>query len=284
MVICNLKGGLGNQMFQYAVARSMAKDRHNILIDLSFLKKNNVSIGSFTARKFELNLFKNIRFKFINRFALNFYLSNSGILKVLRILLQYKKVYVINDESEQYEDGHNIIYIDGYFQNPLLFDSIRAILLKDFSFPVLPKYINNLAKLIESKNAVSIHVRRGDYLNQENNDYHGLLPISYYKSAVEKIIELNKESCFFIFSDDSEWCKLNFSFIENEKYFISDKNNPNWIDLKLMTLCKHFIIANSSFSWWGAWLSEHDYKTVIAPRNWYKNRPSKIVPKEWITI
>jgi len=284
MVICNLKGGLGNQMFQYATARAIANNRHQIFIDLSFLEKNNTSIGSFTARKFELNLFENIRFKFISHVALKFHLSNHRILKVLRMLLRYKKIYVINDENEHYQDGHDIIYLDGYFQNPLLFKSIRNVLLKDFTFPKLPENTNDLAKLIETKSAVSIHVRRGDYLNPENNNYHGVLPISYYKSAVEKMIELNKDACFFIFSDDGEWCELNFSFIKKEKYFISDRNNHSWTDMKLMTLCKHFIIANSSFSWWGAWLSQHYSKTVIAPKNWYKNEKSKIIPKEWITL
>lgn len=284
MVICSLKGGLGNQMFQYAVAREFSRENSQIFFDLSFLKENNKSLGSFTAREFELHIFKEIQFKFLNPFILKLYLSNKFVFKIFRSILNLKKAYIINDDTDYSRKDQDIVYLNGYFQNPLLFGHIRTELLKDFSFPELPENVVDIADLINTKNAISIHVRRGDYLKPENDNYHGVLPISYYKSAIDRMIELNKDVSFFIFSDDSEWCKLNFSFIEKEKYFISDHGNPSWVDLKLMTLCKHAIIANSSFSWWGAWLNDYNEKIVIAPKNWYKNEISKIIPKEWMML
>ena len=144
------------------------------------------------------------------------------------------------------------------------------------------KYLN----LINNKNSVAIHIRRGDYLNDPKvRCIHGILGSDYYKKSINYIKKKVKNPFFFIFSDDIELVKKNFSFFNNKKYiFIDTKSSIN--DLYLMSNCKHFIIANSTFSWWGAWLSKNKRKIVCAPKRWLRARISTpdIIPESWIRI
>ncbi len=130
--------------------------------------------------------------------------------------------------------------------------------------------------------AVAVHVRRGDYLKPAINAFHGLLPIKYYENARVKLETTIDNPNYYIFSDDIEWCKLNFKF--RNSTFISDKGTANWEDMCLMSLCKHNIIANSSYSWWSAWLNTNPDKIVIAPEQWFAKQTSEIVPEKWLKI
>lgn len=171
------------------------------------------------------------------------------------------------------------IKISGYFQSYKYFDDHRDKILKDLN-------IENIKDLLEKKygnhsDYISLHVRRGDYLKL--SDYHHNLDIEYYKSATKHFDENSK---YLVFSNDIKWCKDNFLFLNNVEFC---ENKEDWEDMILMSLCGHNIIANSSFSWWGAWFNTNQDKKVIAPRKWfgplYSNKDTKdLIPPDWIII
>jgi hypothetical protein len=272
MILVKLQGGLGNQMFQYAAAKGIYKNK-SIYVDLSFLKKHTQSTATFTRRKFELGLFPNIKLNF------------AGILKGW---LFVRPTIISDDNVDEYLNkcliAHNNIYLDGYFQNEKYFSNIRGNLLRDFEFPQLTGYALNWAQQISAvDNNVSVHIRRGDYLKAETMAFHGILPTSYYQQAVTIIDKKVLNSHYFVFSDDPEWCESNLPFLEDRVTIV--KNNSNvWEDMYLMSICKHHIIANSSYSWWGAWLNKNTNKIVVAPSKWFANEPTDIVPEGWIKI
>lgn len=288
MTITKLQGGLGNQMFQYAVARSRCTDK-KIYLDFSFLQKNNVSTEHFTKRDFELGIF-DIQYKEFSDKQRNICFGNSLKDKIARKLLYGQTATVTQIENEFIEipDTQNI-YFDGYFQSEKYFKSIRELLLKEFAFPALDEENNEIASQINSsENAVSIHIRRGDYLKPEVLKYHGCTDEDYYMKAVELLKEKHSELSFFIFSDDIGYAQQLFQNLENITFVDINFGKDSWKDMCLMSLCNHHIIANSSFSWWGAWLSQEKGST-IAPENWFNKDVANfdiknIVPPHWITI
>lgn len=288
MILVKLQGGLGNQMFQYATARALARQK-KIYFDLSFLKQNPVSTEYFTARKFELAIFSNLRIEKGNHYLIKFLLTKNKLANIFKKYLfnPFFKIESINDDNINKAlalKKNNFLYLDGYFQNPKHLNKIRNELLKDFEFPELPNNLSNLLNEVESKNSVSIHVRRGDYLKPEINAYHGILPLEYYHKAVLKIAEKVEDPVFYIFSDDIEWCRKHLIYSNIESHFIDNENRQPWMDMNLMSRCKHHIIANSSFSWWSAWLNNQKDKIVIAPLNWYNEADTQIIPRQWILL
>ena len=281
MIISRINGGLGNQMFQYAIARSIAM-HHSVdfKLDISSFEKNkqfgfrlnklNAKID--IAKKEEIEKYKG---------------SESKISKIIRRFpllsdVIYPKLYREKERTVYDIDVFNSssLYLDGYWQNEKYFNEIKNELYEEF----MPK--GNLdEKIIEYEReirqctAVSIHVRRGDYLNIPDI---GVLDLNYYMSSVEYILSLFDNVKFFIFSNDISWCENNFNFIKN-KVFISGLSSEI-DDLYLMSLCDHNIIANSSFSWWGGWLNKNEDKVVISPKNWMKVNPKdhKWVPDTWL--
>jgi hypothetical protein len=169
--------------------------------------------------------------------------------------------------------------LDGYYQNERYFKEYRENILSLFSIDESTKnYLTEKYSDISFDNTCSIHVRRGNYVERQH--FHPLQTVEYYKRAISIIGE---KTLFLIFSDDIEWCKINLDFIEN-KIFIS--GNLDYQDLYLMSMCNHNIIANSSFSWWGAWLNKHINKKVIYPSHWFNNGPdsTQIGGENWIKI
>lgn len=279
MVIVKLMGGLGNQMFQYAAARSFSKSK-KVYIDFSFLNNNKLSNNIFTARSFELKIFSKLKVGRFSKFFLNLINSNRAIAKFLS-----PKYLIINDKNVFNDDVKTIqnFYLDGYFQNPIIFQDLRTVLLKELTFPALCGIAKKIEmKISTSENSVAIHVRRGDYLKPEINAIHGVLTMEYYIESIAIINNKITKPFFYIFSDDAIWCEANFSFLDS-KEVISGKNLA-WVDMCLMSKCKHQIIANSSFSWWGAWLNNNPKKIVIAPKKWFNQMPTDIIPNEWITL
>ena len=179
-----------------------------------------------------------------------------------------------------------INYYIGYWQSEKFFKDISDEIRKDFSFPKFTSEKNlEILKLIKSYNSVSIHIRRGDYL--QNRGFNGLAPLEYYQKAIEYIKNKIENPHFFIFSNDIEWCRKNLS-IENSYYIDWNRGEESYRDMQLMSLCKHNIIPNSTFSWWGAWLNKNPNKIVIAPEKWFNDCVnidySNIVPETWIKI
>jgi len=189
-----------------------------------------------------------------------------------------KSVYI--EESFNYNEIPNVEAIDGYFQSEKYFVNHRNDILNLFEMSFdIKEYISKKYKKILEGDTCSIHVRRGDYLKK--SEYHPLQDLSYYEKAISSVSKNNNGVKFIVFSDDISWCKevfknYNFTFIEGER---------DYIDLYLMSLCKHNIIANSSFSWWSAWLNRNENKTVIAPKRWFgtsTNLDTKdLIPDTW---
>ena len=268
-------------MFQYAAAKSLAIHKN---IYLKIDKDYN------QYRKYELDAFK-ISSKIANKRETRFY-SNKYILFILLKLNKkiLKKVFNIYLEPV---DGYNAdffnlpddCYLIGHFQNENYFKDIRNIILKEFEFK--NKVDDKLTIAILSKlNPISIHVRRGDYINNKHNAVFNVCDVNYYHKAIDLICEKVKTPYFYIFSEDIAWCKENLK-IKQPHLFI-EYNEKNTIrDLLLMSFCKHNIIANSTYSWWGAWLNKNKSKIIIAPKKWLNSDPKyykNIVPSNWIKI
>jgi hypothetical protein len=175
-------------------------------------------------------------------------------------------------------------YLDGYWQTEKYFLVNRQKLLNDFCLKQsLSAVANNLANHAKSVCSVSIHVRRGDYLNYSNT--FNIQSVDYYQRAINVLKNKLVSPIFFVFSDDITWCKANLSFA-NDLIFI-DESIADYEQLTLMSLCSHHIIANSSFSWWGAWLGLNQDKVVIAPQNWFADHAltvNDIVPNDWLKL
>ncbi len=271
MIVVKLSGGLGNQMFQYATGLSLSlKNKTQLLLDLSYLLDKSLR-ENITHREYALNCFK-IKARFLNK------VDDLTIIKQKNLLFNP----VILNSS-------NNTYLDGYWQCEKYFINIRSRLLKEFKLKMKPDYNNKeLLKIINHCNSVAIHIRRGDYVaNPHTNQVHGLCSMDYYKKAIDYINKNVKNPIYYVFSDDPEWCRINLIF--RNQYEVVDINTSNQAseDLKLMSSCKHFIIANSSFSWWGAWLSKNKNKIVIAPKRWFNKEEANIndiVPEKWIRI
>lgn len=292
MIIIQLIGGLGNQMFQYALGRAISiKINTPFALDIS-------KYYDYPLRTYKLSSF-NIVENIVNKDQVN--TIKSGLmsytkrkLKSLHIIPYYKLNYIIEEFNKYYTYDPNMfkigknVYIEGYWQSEKYFKEIKSIIQNDFKLKTNLSYIDrNTLKLINNSDSISIHIRRGDYVsNPIVNQVHGTCSLDYYYDAIDHITRKIDNPHFFIFSDDIEWVKNNFS-INFPNCFVSGKGNEDYIDLTIMKNCKHHIIANSSFSWWGAWLSENPEKIVCAPKRWVNNRKiilNDLLPNEWIRV
>jgi hypothetical protein len=292
MIITNIFGGLGNQMFQYAIAKSIAvKNKDVFKLDITlfeiYLKSHGYDYGF---RLDQFNIEENIATIYEIKNLKGYDGFFRKIANKLHLNIDRPKSYFFEEKNmlALFDDNvfnYNNIYLHGYWQNELYFLDIRDEILNDFS---LKKPISKEAKKymldINTSESVSIHIRRADYVSDEKtNKIHGFIGMDYYKHAIKFINESINSPMYYIFSDDIDWCKENLDFLEG-KIFVDDTINPT-DDLELMKNCKHNIIANSSFSWWGAWLNENVSKVVIAPKIWLVSSPNfHIAPKSWIKI
>jgi len=277
-IIINVCGGIGNQMFQYAFGRHLAiRNQSQLFLDISAI--NQPPEGMYYDHRYFL----------LDNFNIDWKIAELNNLKK-------EDHYIYQLENKFCFDPYKLelkgnLFLKGYWQSPLYFSDIKSIILKDF---MLKKELEGpnreIANIIIQSDSVSIHIRRGDYV--KNDLWHktfGVCPIDYYKKAINKILEQIKSPVFFIFSDDIEWAKQNLNFIDFPTYFMSN-NDPEFNshnDLALMSLCKHNIIANSTFSWWAAYLNENPHKVVIAPNRWFRDSfyyNVDLVPNEWTRI
>jgi hypothetical protein len=290
MIVVRLIGGLGNQMFQYALARHLAIKTNSVLkLDISDLMKkeknlnhthrdfelNNFKIKAEIANSNEISEFKSKKIRFITKLILKLF---PNINFLTSIIIEKKITY--NKWILKYKGNK---YLDGYWQSESYFKDIRSQLLEDFTLTNLENdNISDIVKEIKNNDSVSLHIRRGDYISKYSNYYYTQTP-NYYYQAVAIIKEKNPNIKVFIFSDEIEWAKENIQ-LDVEVFFV--KPNKSYEDIYLMSLCKHNIIANSTFSWWGAWLNNNQNKICIAPKNWYKNPKMKtdLIPKNWIIL
>jgi hypothetical protein len=291
MIITKLKGGMGNQMFQYAVGRALSV-KYNVPLglDLSFLL-DRTPRPNFTFRDYDLDVF-NINAEIILESNIPFiYRTPKGKLRLFLSHI-YRKFLKIPGIEKNFSFDSSILnsgsdaYLDGYWQSPKYFNDIENVIRRDFTLKNEPPLnIQNLLEVIKKENSLCIHVRRGDYVGNLN---HEVVNNDYYNKGIEKIKELIKIDKIYIFSDDIKWCEENMKF-EIPIMFVGEEYSGKKSEghLSLMSACHYFIIPNSSFSWWAAWLSPYKDKIVIVPQQWFtdKNRDSSdLIPKEWIRI
>ena len=267
MIIVRILGGLGNQMFQYAYAKALELKGYDVKIDISKFKKYKLH-GGYHLDQFKIDLETSTK--------LSVFLSKLGLRRSIKeksLLFDSKFLNLPKNE-----------YVKGYFQTEKYFTHIKEVLLKQFVLKseLSSTTINYLKDITIQKNSCSIHIRRGDYIsNKKANSVHGTCDIEYYKEAVKLINNKFKDAYFFIFSDDITWVRNNLK-VKNATYI-----NHNVIpheDMHLMSSCKHNITANSSFSWWGAWLNQSKNKTVIAPKKWFVSNKNEVACKNWIQL
>lgn len=301
MIISRLSGGLGNQMFQYALGRSLAiKNKAPLKLDITPLGPKEVngrqySLGIFNiaadlATDEEISvLLKNGDYRrhlWSNRISHKFFDFTAGHRPNL-----IKNKFIIERRTnfdQKVLSAADPVYLNGHWQSEKYFQDIAEIIKKDFRLRAeyaLSPNVRPWEDEIKNQESVAIHVRRGDYVsNPSTNQYHGVCGLDYYLRAVEIIKKRVINPVFFIFSDDVPWCRKNFADLSPVNYV---SGLPNYHDLMLMSVCRHNIIANSSFSWWGAWLNNNPHKIVIAPQRWFNDpRPdsSDLVPANWLKI
>lgn len=294
MIIVKLQGGLGNQMFQYAFGLAAQKQfKQRLYFDDIFYLIHNRSTQSFTARPLELKLFDNISYNEIPWFVKIILRSDCKIVVTMKnnnkFLCDLRQIENELIGIKRYNPRF-INVCEGYFQSQEYFKEFANELKSCFEFPELDGRNKNYALKILQGNSVSIHVRRGDYITSESSKrYHGVLPIEYYSAAIKVIESKIENPRYFIFSDDMNWVKNNLPISGDHIYFVEGNTSVNsWKDMALMSLAKHHVLANSSFSWWGAWLAG-DTGIKIAPKNWFNPEVAKfniedIIPEKWIKI
>lgn len=295
MIAIRLMGGLGNQMFQYATARALANHRNTELFldKVWFEHINQVD----TPRHYELDCFAADQRFLPKRLSPvlesdHFYHGKFGKFKLKVNQKTHRSQLIVFQEKKFNFDKQVLLqpdntYLIGYFQSEKYFANIRDLLLKDFNLIAEPDNHNKaLLKKIASSQSVSLHVRRGDYVsNKDANKFHGTKGHDYYDEAIKLVAKKIKKPTFFVISDDPEWCKQNIKLSYETVYV--DNNSVGSEDMRLMRSCRHNIIANSSFSWWGAWLNENPDKIVIAPSQWFDDptvNTSDVIPGSWQKI
>ena len=296
-------GGLGNQMFQYAFYLKLKNVyEENLKADLSFFCKQNCHNGYELKRIFNIDMpFATVEECYFSGKKCIGEISHSRLLKfAYRIYYNaflskhmfppYSPYHRKDNEYKAngyYEDMFDDIYkyYGGYWQNELYFRDISDLIRDAFVFPKLDSYNLELAKLITAKESVSLHIRRGDYLTAENSVFQNICTPTYYKNAVSYMNSSVANPYYFIFSNDIEWCKNNLN-LDNMIFVDWNIGVDSYKDMQLMSLCKHNIIANSSFSWWGAWLNNNPNKVVCAPKRWYNNEDTVYgeCPDSWVRI
>lgn len=278
MIITRLMGGLGNQMFQYAAGLRLAKRLGTrVCVDLSWLNSQD-KLGVITKRDYELGIF-------------GIKPMNDSLW--LKLRLKAQRPILFKDSGMRYNPDFkklrgNVI-LEGFWQSVKYFEGAEEDIFAVFRFPETISVQNRrVLKTIEDWASVSVHVRRGDYANDpQTKKFHGLQPLDYFQKASALIKKRVDSPHFFVFSDDPEWCRKNLKLGAKTTFVTGNTGAKSYEDMRLMAACKHNIIVNSSFSWWGAWLNQSPNKIVIAPRKWWHEKTlnsSDVIPEDWVTL
>lgn len=292
MLISNIIGGLGNQMFQYAAARALS-----LKLGLPLKLDTRDFSGYKLHQGFELNRLFNCNAEIATNNDLAKTIGWHRVKLAQRFLRkpQLKKIrhenYVVEPHFNYWSGIKQLrdnVYLDGYWQSEQYFIEFADNIRTEFTFklPLSDKNIE-ISNLISQVNAVSLHVRRGDYVSSpKTSATHGLCSLDYYRAAIEYVSAYVSHPYFFIFSDDMTWVKDNLDIGPSAFFIDHNTNQESYNDMRLMSACKHNIIANSSFSWWGAWLNQNAEKIVIAPKQWFSKSTdtSDLIPAAWVRL
>jgi hypothetical protein len=294
VIVTRLMGGLGNQMFQYAAGRALALRTGAMLkLDISYYDTHR-------DRRYALGCFRIEAARARERDLVPFGLAGrrwpgrlEGIERRLRARLASKRFPIRRERGFRFDPAvvrlQGFVYLEGYWQSEKYFQDQAAVLQREFE-PVEPFDPANvrLAADIDAVNAVSVHVRRGDFAGVgATNRYHGMCSVDYYRAAVAYVAAKTPAPQFFVFSDEPEWVRAHLEL--GVPASVIDINSPDqgYRDMQLMARCRHHITANSSFSWWGAWLGRAPEKIVVCPKRWFNIAAvdtSDLLPDSWIRL
>jgi hypothetical protein len=285
-------GGLGNQMFQYAAAKALSHYHKTPLkADLSFLEDSSNN-SQITKRDFELKCFT-AQIEVATKEEIEVLDKPISLKdKVLGILgFRIREVYL--EKSFKFDSDFFSIkpksLLVGYWQSEKYFCRYRDLILSDFSWRIPLGEINlKVCEKIVDSSSVSIHIRRGDYVtNSAANNFHGICEADYYLRAISLIEHKIINPKYFVFSDDLEASREILGHLDHVEFIDWNGSGQSFQDMRLMSMCKHNIIANSSFSWWGAWLNNNPGRIVIAPKKWFNKTDidtSDLIPESWTLV
>jgi len=292
MIIVKLKGGLGNQLFQYALGRRLTYFNNvQLKLDVSYYRTSK-------SRSYSLH-----HFNIVENMATDDDLDAFGIVeerglrKVLSKVLEKRKpvhnphrmderLWAFDPEILNVSDN---AYLEGYWASEKYFSKIAEVLRAELTpRHKLDKVNEEMASEMARASSVSVHIRRGDYVtNPEINKVFGTCSMKYYNKCISEIALKIRDPHFYVFSDDVQWTKKNL-IIEHPVTYVDQNNKENdFKDLHLMSKCKHHIIANSSFSWWGAWLGTNKDQIVFATSRWLtpgRTDVQDIIPERWLRV
>ena len=277
MRLIKVTGGLGNQMFIYAFYLQMKKRFKHTRIDLSDMMHYNVHYG------YEMNRVFNLPH---TEFCMNQKMKKVLEFLFFKTILERKQKGRMEPYTQRYI--WPLIYFKGFYQTEKYFAEIKDEVRKAFSFDMSSANTRSkemARQMDETPQAVSLHIRRGDYLLPKHWDAIGqICQLEYYKNALQELEKHVPEPKYYVFSEDLDWVKQNLP-LKNAVFIDWNKGEDSWQDMMLMSHCHHHIICNSTFSWWGAWLNPHKDKVVIGPAQWTKYENSNtILPSEWIKV
>ena len=278
-----LTGGLGNQMFQFATGFAIAKKNNvRLSLDLNYINQRQLFNGFELDKVFDIYSKVSFLNKALSLQSINF-----------KEILNKIDVTFYNFKEPHFHYTSKILdipkhsFLDGYWQSELYFKDYAKEIRKIFYFSDhLDKQNHLISNDINQSNSISIHIRRGDFL-LKRNDNHYINLKEYYLKAINESSKFFKNPKYFIFTDDPSWVTDNF--VLDHSYFIVavNQDTKSFYDMHLMSLCKSNIIANSSFSWWGAWLNNKKDKIIYAPKNWFKDKSistDDLIPSSWNII
>ena len=295
MIVVKLQGGLGNQLFQYATARALARHhRTSVAFDLSFFQALDANTA-ITPRSYELHNLGIVprSVPLLSQIAYGLWRPPFQKKRIQQLAQRLHAGMIYREKSFRFDptlraSTTDRTYLVGYFQSERYFEDSRTLLLEELKFPTSPP--PELASLIQSTPSVSLHIRRGDYAtNPITRQFHGMCSLDYYAKAVELLTEKLGPIHLFVFSDDLAWAREKLHFAHPVTFVEGHSGAHSYKDMQLMSLCHHHIIAYSSFSWWGAWLNPSPEKIVIAPRQWFaeptaESQSQDLVPPSWIRV
>jgi hypothetical protein len=290
MIITRITSGLGNQLFQYALGRSLSlRYGTSLYFDLSYYLQ---TYETDTVRAFKLD-----------RFSIDYQVLNTSpylyVSKFTRLLpnRSLKPVFAFVQEQQFHynplvsQTQSRFITLDGFWQSERYFAEHAATIRRELTFTRTPgpTFEGYQASIAQTRTPISLHIRRGDYVNHpEFSQSFGFVGLDYYRRSTEKMLDMYPDGHFFVFSDDPVWVQENLNLTTAHTFVKNTGPDADVDDLQLMSQCRHHVIANSSFSWWGAWLNPDPAKTVLAPQAWFRNKPDwntmDLIPATWIRM
>ena len=286
MIIGQIIGGLGNQMFQYAFYKYLEYSKHGELkLDLSLFKNYSLHNGYELERVFNIDEKIAVRDeieRFKSNYPLFFKIENKLLNKNIIFGTKHFKENKFYINEKIFDHIIKDFYVEGYFQ------TYKYIQKLDNSLFEFKTKLSQKEEQLFKGNTVSIHIRGGDYLSSKKDNvlFGNICTKDYYMKAINYIKNNIENPNFLIFTNDKEYAESLFKY-DNFQIIDWNRNRESFRDMYLMSLCKHNIIANSSFSWWGAWLNKNSSKVVIAPHKWFNDNninQNEIVPKDWIRV